>query len=154
MPSFCKKPVEIEARQWWPPVGLEHFPEVERFYPPVTETLDPWACKNACGGNNKVDNHGWVPTLEGGHIVCPGDYIITGVQGEKYPCKPDIFEATYTDRATMHKMIRGFLMVKDGLPKSVAEADPANMKVDVTDFQQVVDRYGRHADDLIDKLQE
>ena len=39
--------------------------------------------------------HGWIDTLEGGHIVCPGDFIITGVQGERYPCKPDIFRATY-----------------------------------------------------------
>ena len=39
--------------------------------------------------------HGWIDTLEGGHIVCPGDWVITGVKGERYPCKPDIFEATY-----------------------------------------------------------
>jgi hypothetical protein len=39
--------------------------------------------------------HGWIDTLEGGHIVCPGDWIITGVQGEYYPCKPDIFAITY-----------------------------------------------------------
>lgn len=39
--------------------------------------------------------HGWIDTLEGGHIVCPGDWIITGVKGERYPCKPDVFEATY-----------------------------------------------------------
>lgn len=39
--------------------------------------------------------HGWIDTLEGGHIVCPGDWIITGVKGEHYPCKPDIFAATY-----------------------------------------------------------
>lgn len=38
---------------------------------------------------------GWVKTLEGGHLVSPGDWIITGVRGEHYPCKPDIFEATY-----------------------------------------------------------
>lgn len=44
--------------------------------------------------------HGWIDTLEGGHIVCPGDWIITGVQGELYPCKPDIFEATY--ETTVH----------------------------------------------------
>jgi hypothetical protein len=41
--------------------------------------------------------HGWVDTLEGGHIVCPGDYIITGVKGEHYPCKPDIFAMTYEE---------------------------------------------------------
>ena len=39
--------------------------------------------------------HGYIDTLEGGHIVCPGDWIITGVQGEHYPCKPDIFAQTY-----------------------------------------------------------
>lgn len=39
--------------------------------------------------------HGWIDTLEGGHNVCPGDWIITGVKGEHYPCKPDIFEMTY-----------------------------------------------------------
>ena len=33
--------------------------------------------------------------MEGGHIVSPGDWIIKGVQGEFYPCKPDIFAATY-----------------------------------------------------------
>ena len=37
----------------------------------------------------------YIQTLEGGHEVTPGDWIITGVKGENYPCKPDIFEATY-----------------------------------------------------------
>ena len=36
-----------------------------------------------------------VCTLEGDHLVSFGDYIIQGVKGELYPCKPDIFEATY-----------------------------------------------------------
>ena len=36
-----------------------------------------------------------IPTLEGDMAANPGDWIITGVRGEKYPCKPDIFEATY-----------------------------------------------------------
>lgn len=46
-------------------------------------------------------DHGWIDTLEGGHIVCPGDWIITGVKGEHYPCKPDIFAATY-EQAEAH----------------------------------------------------
>ena len=46
-----------------------------------------------CG--NRMHDHGWIDTLEGGHIVCPRDWIITGVKGEHYPCKPDIFAATY-----------------------------------------------------------
>jgi len=37
----------------------------------------------------------WIETLEGGHIVTSGDFIITGVKGEHYPCKPDIFALTY-----------------------------------------------------------
>jgi hypothetical protein len=41
--------------------------------------------------------HGWIDTLEGGHIVCPGDWIIRGIRGEHYPVKPDIFEATYEE---------------------------------------------------------
>lgn len=52
------------------------------------------ACKH-CG--NTMHDHGWIDTLEGGHIVCPGDFIITGVAGEHYPCKPDIFAMTYEE---------------------------------------------------------
>jgi hypothetical protein len=36
-----------------------------------------------------------IPTLEGQHIASVGDFIIRGVHGENYPCKPDIFEKTY-----------------------------------------------------------
>jgi hypothetical protein len=42
-----------------------------------------------------MQDHGWIDTLEGGHIVCPGDYIIMGIEGERYPCKPHIFEKIY-----------------------------------------------------------
>lgn len=38
-----------------------------------------------------------IPTLEGDHIARLGDYIICGVHGEFYPCKPDIFEKTYEE---------------------------------------------------------
>ena len=46
---------------------------------------------------NPVDNKPSliIPTLEGNHICSVGDYIIMGVKGEFYPCKPDIFTATY-----------------------------------------------------------
>jgi hypothetical protein len=43
----------------------------------------------------RFHEHGWIDTLEDGHRVCPGDWIITGIRGERYPCKPDIFAATY-----------------------------------------------------------
>lgn len=37
----------------------------------------------------------WIETLEGSMLVRDGDWIITGVEGEKYPCKPEIFAKTY-----------------------------------------------------------
>lgn len=43
----------------------------------------------------KTDKKLVIHTLEGGMVASPGDYVITGVNGEKYPCKPDIFEKTY-----------------------------------------------------------
>lgn len=38
-----------------------------------------------------------IPTLEGEHLAKAGDYIIKGVKGEFYPCKPDIFDQTYEE---------------------------------------------------------
>ncbi len=91
MAKYRKKPIVIEASQWLPVVeGYDH-PAVRKYRTPdrdVSETL----CKH-CGC--RMYDHGWIETLEGGHIVCHGDWIITGVKGEVYPYKPDIFEATY-----------------------------------------------------------
>ena len=43
----------------------------------------------------KADKEIIIHTLEGDMKADVGDYIITGIHGEKYPCKPDIFEETY-----------------------------------------------------------
>jgi hypothetical protein len=113
MTLYRKKPVVIEASQWFKngdhpedaafcsgsaSDGTEGARElyeregkVVRYFrhPDISgEKL----CRH-CGKRMHV--HGWIDTSEGGHIVCPGDWIITGVVGEKYPCKPDIFEQTY-----------------------------------------------------------
>jgi hypothetical protein len=105
--KFRKKPVVIEAAQWFKngdhplddtqtvygSVGEPFLSEgkVVRYYRhPDIPGME--RCKH-CG--DIMHNHGWIDTLEGGHIVCPGDWIITGVKGEHYPCKPDIFEMTY-----------------------------------------------------------
>ena len=108
--KFRKKPVVIEATQWFkngdhpqdkatemfdypngqiPAVVREG--EVVRYFrhPEVSGDKN---CKH-CGVI--MHHHGWIDTLEGGHIVCPGDWVITGVAGEVYPCKPYIFDATY-----------------------------------------------------------
>lgn len=49
----------------------------------------------ACASDEAGDHTLFINTLEGQMVVSPGDYIIRGVQGEFYPCKPDIFKATY-----------------------------------------------------------
>lgn len=58
-----------------------------------------WMMGNGFRGFRVIGNHApygiAIETLEGEMIASPGDYIIRGVQGEFYPCKPDIFEATY-----------------------------------------------------------
>ena len=85
MPKYRKKPIVIEATRWF-----KKGDHSEVFCLPSEASR--LVCKHCSG---MMRNHGWVDTLEGGHIVCPGDWIITGVKGEFYPCKPDIFEATY-----------------------------------------------------------
>lgn len=92
MAKYRKKPIVIEAEQWFK--VSEYVEGKERIvdYYRTPELDGQHKCKH-CG--DIMHNHGWIDTLEGGHIVCPGDFIITGVKGEKYPCKPDIFEATY-----------------------------------------------------------
>lgn len=47
----------------------------------------------------------FIPTLEGEMIASVGDWIIKGVKGEFYPCKPDIFEATYEMADAAHKKL-------------------------------------------------
>lgn len=71
MPKFRKKPIVVEAEQWFPGKAIDG-----------VYTL----------GEKGL---GWIDTLEGGHVVSSGDWIITGIMGKKYPCKPAIFEATY-----------------------------------------------------------
>ena len=86
--KFRKKPVVIEATQWFK--HGDH--RAVRYYKAAIASA---FCKVCGTAMNEMQDHGWIETLEGGYRVCPGDWIITGVQGEQYPCKPDIFEATY-----------------------------------------------------------
>ncbi len=96
--KFRKKPVVIEATQWFkngdhPDDGPENREgDVVGFYR-APEINGMSKCKH-CG--KQMQDHGWIDTLEGGHVVCPGDWVITGVVGERYPCKPDVFDATYS----------------------------------------------------------
>lgn len=95
MAKYRKKPVVIEARQ---------------LTPETAEEIGEW-----CGASiawEKKNGYksylwGWalpieqrhltIPTLEGDITAGIGDWIIQGVKGEFYPCKPDIFEMTYEE---------------------------------------------------------
>lgn len=87
MSRYRKKPVVIEAFRW---------------SADENQTEDPdWICEAFADGRVVyIDNGGTdvgllIPTLEGQMMASVGDWIVRGVQGELYPVKPDIFEATY-----------------------------------------------------------
>ena len=81
---FRKKPVVIEAIQYLP---HDNCHEVAAF---MGYEWDADAC-----GDERSHAPWLIDTLEGVMEAQPGDWIIKGVAGEFYPCKPDIFEATY-----------------------------------------------------------
>ena len=83
MAKFRKKPVIIEAVQYCDEMRVE-----DKL--PDGVVIKYWAESKYGPGDYPTIN-----TLEGDHMVDDGDYVITGVKGEKYPCKPDIFLQTY-----------------------------------------------------------
>lgn len=82
MPKFRKKPIVIEAER----VDLDDDSQLVRL---------GIKARQMGHGYSDARIEFFIPTLEGEHIVSEGDWIITGIKGERYPCKPDIFEATY-----------------------------------------------------------
>lgn len=101
MSMYRKKPVVIEAKQlvgdspemmevyWWIEKNTEgSFEPMD-----VIEGREPYPASGV--SIDPRDGRLIISTLEGLHWADPGDWIIRGVQGEFYPCKPDIFDATY-----------------------------------------------------------
>jgi hypothetical protein len=87
--KYRKKPVEIEAIQW---TGL-NLEEIKAFVGGslIYDILDTaWEV-----GKGRPHVFMKIKTLEGDMNVSEGDYIIKGLIGEFYPCKPDIFKKTY-----------------------------------------------------------
>lgn len=82
MTKFRKRPVIIDAEQFviWDMNKIPPFVTIHDVMFPV-----------------KKDGTIVVPTLEGEHVASNLDWIIKGVKGELYPCKPDIFELTYEE---------------------------------------------------------
>lgn len=92
MPRFRKKPVEIEAMQF---TGMDSYLAIVAWWKSwKTETLDASEKLEFRGGPKPLM---LINTLEGWMSASPGDWIIRGVQDELYPCKPDIFAATYEE---------------------------------------------------------
>lgn len=84
MAKYRKKPIIVEAEQW--------FKHDDSFWvEQLPEQQSSWC--HHCSAS--LDLHGVIKTLEGTLCVCPGDWIITGVIGEKYPIKDEIFRETY-----------------------------------------------------------
>ena len=90
--KYRKKPVVIEATQWLKdgdhPLVLRCWFDDSgkvRWAPGDPGLINVFGCTKKPA----------IETLEGWHGVTPGDWIITGVKNEHYPCKPDIFEMTY-----------------------------------------------------------
>jgi hypothetical protein len=84
MPKFRKKPVEIEAIKWEGSEQSVH--DVMAFC-----NSDDVFYVSGPGDAHSIE----IQTLEGRMTASEGDWIIRGVKGELYPCKPDIFAATY-----------------------------------------------------------
>ena len=81
MQKFVKKPVIVEAIQY---NGIN-----------ITEVEDFIGAKLPSVWLYVEDTQLLIPTLEGDMKVSKGDYIIKGIKGEFYPCKPDVFKNTY-----------------------------------------------------------
>lgn len=77
MASYIKKPLVIDAIQWFPDTV---------FHPAVEQVDGKWAINNA----------------EGLMYLEPGDWIVTGIKGEQYRCSDDVFKRTYTELTTIH----------------------------------------------------
>lgn len=117
-----KKPVEVEAVRWRgyssnlgvtvePPDNPVEITEANMhlvewgpfpdWLPPVSRVVsnEKWPGAVPPGEIWRDGEDLWIGTLEGPHKASPGDWIIRGVKGELYPCKPDIFAQTYEPAA-------------------------------------------------------
>lgn len=87
--QFRKKPVVIDAVQW---NGVSFSAEFPSW---IRDGISLPAPDLVPGKIFRIGDNLHIATLEGEMTASPGDWIIRGIKGEIYPCKPDIFEATY-----------------------------------------------------------
>ena len=89
--KFQKKPVIIEALEW---DGSSHRPMFDFLGGEQSSSIGTHG-KNFYIDYAKVTGGLIIKTLEGEHLANIGDWIIKGVEGEYYPCKPSVFKKTY-----------------------------------------------------------
>ena len=90
MKKFRKKPVVIEAVQWLNG-QISETPTPEWIGKALRKNMDEE------GAMMRIGNEIRIATLEGEMTASDGDWLIQGVSGEIYPCKPDIFKQTYEE---------------------------------------------------------
>lgn len=157
MSTYRKKPVVIEARQW------------DGTQAGATPIID-WVLAGdgtARWSEERIESHdgegAWITpthiaidTLEGTMRAVENDWVIRGVQGEFYPCKPDIFQSTYdvagpdltVDQARTQDLER------QGLHGAVVRSDGLRALVElghVADFEKLLEGEECHVDVLLDK---
>jgi len=103
--KFRKKPVVIEAVQW---TGNNHR-EMWDFLTGKKEDYMTDYDDNFYIDHSKIEGGLVIRTLEGEHVASIEDWIIKGVNGEFYPCKPDIFEKTYEREENLIENITPFV---------------------------------------------
>jgi hypothetical protein len=95
MALYRKKPVVIEAVQLRWTNWSEVCDLLDGIVSPENPAREVKTYSDTCGESSPTYIELSIPTLEGVMVARHGDYIIKGVSGEFYPCKPDIFELTY-----------------------------------------------------------
>ena len=126
--KYTKKPVTIEAIQWTPENKSAIWKwVVEDNNGIIVSQIDM---------NNKTQEY-FIDTLEGNMKIGEGDYIIKGVKGEFYPCKPDIFEMTYD------KSIDAGTLIADLLTKELEALGDADLEPREDTVEELLTEYNK-----------
>jgi len=96
---YRRKSLMVDAEQWFevtydrePGVNTTPIYHLDVGYYRTPDLDGQSVCKHC---QFVMHDHGWIDTHDGGRVVCPGDRVITEVNGEKYPCNDELFRATY-----------------------------------------------------------
>jgi hypothetical protein len=131
--QYRKRPLIITAKQWFK--AGDHLAVLTP--PRMCIKSSDMRCVH-CGESS--GKHGEIVTLESGdgyQLVCPGDWIIKGIKGEFYPCKPDVFTQTYepaspsssTERDELVEAAEGAVVAWHSSPQ--AEGCPHDIPADI-----------------------